>query len=172
MTEKKVYCPLTDIENVIPILNDISIFGALTGAQLHFIFKLAQRVSYDADEYIYRRGTSPLYIYIVLSGEVKIIFDKDDEAFELVAFGPGDCFGETSVIGVQTHSTSALAVKKTELIVLSKNALLSIFETDKELFGMLILNIARETCRRLHRADEELFLKGTRAMKIKNSGDG
>ena len=41
-----------------------------------------------------------------------------------------------------------------------------------ELFGMLILNIARETCRRLHTADEGLFLKGKRALETKNAHGG
>ncbi len=74
----------------------------------------------------------------------------------------GDCFGETAAIGIQPHSASALAVEDTELIVLSRAALLSIFDSDKELFGMLILNIAREACRRLHKSDE-IFLHYVRA---------
>ena len=35
-------------------------------------------------------------------------------------------------------------------------SLLSLFEKDKELFGMLILNIAREMSRRLNKSDEIL----------------
>lgn len=44
----------------------------------------------------------------------------------------------------------------TELIVLARRAPLNIYETDKELFGLLILNIARETARKLHKEDEAL----------------
>jgi hypothetical protein len=42
----------------------------------------------------------------------------------------------------------------TELIVLSRRALLSIYQSDKKLFSLLILNIAREASRRLHRTEE------------------
>jgi len=45
----------------------------------------------------------------------------------------------------------------TKLIVLSRQTLLSIFNLDKEIFGILILNIAREACRRLHDTDEILL---------------
>jgi len=50
-----------------------------------------------------------------------------------------------------------LIVKPTELIVLEPGKLLNIYETDKEIFGLLILNIARETSRRLHQSNEALI---------------
>ena len=39
---------------------------------------------------------------------------------------------------------------------MNPKSLLSIFESDKEVFGILILNIARETARRLHQSNEAL----------------
>jgi CRP-like cAMP-binding protein len=69
----------------------------------------------------------------------------------------GQCFGETSVIGIQPHAATAISVKDTELIVLSRKALLSLFKINLELFSILILNIAREACRRLHKTDEILI---------------
>jgi CRP-like cAMP-binding protein len=76
---------------------------------------------------------------------------------EIISFKEGDCFGETSVIGILAHSSNALIVRPTELIVLEPCKLLNIFETDKELFGLLLLNIARETSRRLHQSNEVLI---------------
>jgi len=43
------------------------------------------------------------------------------------------------------------------LIVLSRQALLSIYKQDLELYSILLLNIAREACRRLHHSDEVLL---------------
>lgn len=157
MGEERDYLPLLDIENVLPILNKISIFGGLSDKQLYEVFRLLEKVYYHADEYIFRQGDEPGYIYIIKSGKVKIIFDSEDGTLELALFEVGQCIGETAVIGIQQHSASALAIEETELIVLSRQALLSIFDTDKELFSMLILNIAREACRRLHKTDEILL---------------
>ena len=61
------------------------------------------------------------------------------------------------MIGIQTHSVSTVAVEPTELMVLSRDDLMSIFESDKELFGILMMNIAREASRRLHQTDELLL---------------
>ncbi|OGX37806.1 MAG: hypothetical protein A3D87_00730 [Omnitrophica WOR_2 bacterium RIFCSPHIGHO2_02_FULL_50_17] len=157
MGEPEVYYPLFDIENILPILNKIAIFGGLSDKQLYTIFRLLQKVSYKAGDFIFKQGDSPSHIYIVRSGRIKIIADADETPLEIITFEVGDCFGETAAIGIQPHSASAVAVEDTELIVLSLAALLSIFDSDKELFGMLILNIAREACRRLHKTDEILL---------------
>lgn len=157
MSEEKVYSPIRNKEDVLPILNKISIFGGLSEKQLHFLLKQSQKVSYNADEYIFTQGEEPSYIYVIKSGQIKIIIESEEGSLEICAFGVGQCFGETSVIGIQRHSASAVAAEDTELIVLSRDALFSIFDSDKELFSELILNIAREACRRLHKTDEILL---------------
>jgi CRP-like cAMP-binding protein len=148
--------PLLHVEEILTILKKIAVFGGLNDFQLYEIFKLLKTVSYNEGELIYQCGEAPSHIYIVKQGEVKVILNAQNVVLELLSFSVGDCFGEDSVIGIQAHSSGALAVAPTELIVLERQALLNIYETDKELFGMLILNIARETARKLHKADEAL----------------
>jgi CRP/FNR family cyclic AMP-dependent transcriptional regulator len=145
------------IEEVTPILNKISIFGGLSEKQLYTLFQLLEQVSYKKDEYVFRQGDEPSHIYVVISGTVKLIMEEYGTPLELIAFSAGHNFGETAVIGIQPHSASALAVEDTELIVLSRQALLSLAESDPKLFGILILNIAREACRRIHNTDETLL---------------
>ncbi|HQP10139.1 MAG TPA: cyclic nucleotide-binding domain-containing protein [Candidatus Omnitrophota bacterium] len=156
MSEKKEYSPLTDSNRVIAILNKISIFGGLSEKQLAEVFRLLKKASYKCEEFVYQQGEPAGHIYIIEKGEIKIIVGNENESYELVTFSEGDCFGETSVIGIQPHCASALAMVDTDLIILERSSLLSIFESDKELFGMLILNIARETSRRLHKSDDIL----------------
>ena len=131
--------------------------SGLSEKQLYFVFRQLQKVSYCANEYIFRQGEPPSHIYIVKSGQVKIVIESEEWPLEMCVFGVGECFGETSIIGIQRHSASAVAVGDTELIVFSRSALFSVFDSDKELFAMLILNIAREACRRLHKTDEILL---------------
>ena len=157
MCAEKKYSSLINTESVRPILNQISIFGGLSKEQLYVILQLLQRITYKAGETIFKQGDDPTHIYIVERGEVKIVAEIEAEHVEIIKFGAGQCFGEMAVIGIQPHSADAIAVVDTELIVITGESLLSIYETDKELFGKLILNIAREACRRLHRTDEVLL---------------
>jgi CRP-like cAMP-binding protein len=154
--EKQLF-PLLDIEDVLPILNEISIFAGLSDKQLYTLFRLLEKTRYRSGEKVFEQGSQPSHIYIIQSGNVKLVINEKSNPLELIVFGQGQCFGETSVIGIQPHAVTAVTVKDTELIVLSRNALLSLLKTDLDLFSMLILNIAREACRRLHKTDEILL---------------
>ncbi len=157
MTDRKQCLPLTDAENILGILNRISILAGFSEEQLNHIFGLLEKVTYKAGEKIFEQGEQPSHIYIVESGSVKLTVSRDNTNLELIVFDAGCLFGEASVIGIQPHGATAIAVEDTELIVLSRTALLSIYESDTEIFSMLILNIAREVCRRLHASDETLL---------------
>lgn len=146
-----------DAESVLPIINKISIFAGLSEGQLFTLFQLLEKVAYRAGEAVFEEGDKPSHIYVVRSGRVKLVANRDDTPLELIEFEQGDCFGEASVIGIQPHGATAVAVEDAELIVLSRNTLLSLYETDLRLYSILILNIAREVCRRLHKTDEVLL---------------
>lgn len=155
--ENKRYQPLLDIENVLPFLNKISILAGLSDKQLYRLFRLLETVSYDRDEVVFEQGEEPSHIYIIKSGKIKLFVKSEEGSLELIEFGQGRCFGEASVIGIQPHAATAVAVEDSEFIVLSRKALISIYKSDLELFSILILNIAREVCRRLHGSDEILL---------------
>lgn len=158
MTLPKDSIPIKELDEILKILNKISIFGGLNSRQLAFIFNLLKKVHYAPGEFIFKKGDNPSHIYIVESGEVELALEVEEGHFLAKAiFTVGQCFGETSVIGIQPHTAHAISKMECDLIVLSRKALMSIFNEDKELFSLLILNIAREACRRLSEADEGLL---------------
>jgi len=150
---KKNISPV-NTDQVICILNKISIFAGLSQDQIDCLFQQLQEVTYDPREIIFEQGSEPSHIYIVLTGKVKLISDIDSDPFELVVFEPGCCFGEASIIGIMHHSATALALEKTDLAILSRKTLLSLYKTNRDIFSILIFNIAREVCRRLHKSEE------------------
>ena len=154
---EKQLSPCLNVDDILPILSKISIFAGLSEKQLYSLFRLLEKTHYGAGEIIFNEGEEPSHIYIVKSGSVKLVVDAKQTPLELIVFEEGQCFGETSVIGIQPHAATAISVGDTELIVLSRDALLSLFKTNLELFSILILNIAREACRRLHKTDEILM---------------
>ena len=144
-------------DEVLAMLNEISIFAGLDETQLSTLFSELEEVSYEQGDVIFEQGSEPSHIYIIRTGQVKLVAGDGNTDLELIEFEPGDCFGETSVIGIVPHGVSAVSVGHTELLILSRNALLNFYKTDLNLFSVLILNIAREACRRLSHTDEVLL---------------
>lgn len=157
MAEHVPHEPLLEIDRVLPILDQISLFGGLSEVQLYSLFKRLRKVTYDKGEVIFRQGDQPSYIYIVLSGSVRLVFDLKVVPFSAAQLKPGACFGETALIGIQPHSATSLAEEKTELMVLAKEDLMWLAEHEMALFGLLALNIAREACRRLYQTETNIL---------------
>jgi len=149
--------PLLDAQKIQSILSKISLLGGLNDPQLETVLNELRTLNVKKDDLIFKQDEQPTYIYIVLSGQVKISRDCNGAALELLTVEPGQCFGETSLIGIQPHSATAIALVDCELVVLSRDALLTLFEKDKELYSMLILNIARETSRHLRDSREHFI---------------
>jgi CRP/FNR family transcriptional regulator, cyclic AMP receptor protein len=83
--------------------------------------------------------------------------ETENGSFELVKLGVGDCFGEHSLIGIEPHTASAIATGDVELIILSSSAMFSLYVRDKDIYIIILLNIAREIARRLSKSDNILM---------------
>jgi CRP-like cAMP-binding protein len=157
MAVERYRLPLLDVENVLPILNRIAIFGGLDEKQLYTLFHMLEVEHYKKNEFIFRQGDAPSHIRIIRSGTVHIIEIMDGTPLELFELKPGDCFGETSVIAIHPHTANALAIEDAELLVIPRDKLFGMYDEDPKLFGMLMMNIAREACRRLNRTEDVML---------------
>jgi len=149
--------PLLKVEEILPILSRISIFGALDDQQLYAVFHLLEVEIYKKGDIVFEQGESPTHIRIVKKGIIRIVENLREMPLELYEFDVGDCFGETAVIGILPHTASAVALEDSELLVFPREKLFGLYETDPKLFGLLILNIAREACRRLSQTEEVML---------------
>jgi CRP-like cAMP-binding protein len=147
----------TNVRELLPVLKKVTIFAGLSEDALARILEGSSFADFAAGEVIIREGTPATDIYVVLEGRAKVILGLDDDPLEMYEFGPGNCLGEVAVIGILDHSASVVAYEDTRVMGISRGQLMAISERDKEAFALLILNIARELARRLHRTDHILL---------------
>lgn len=148
---------MIDSVEYLGLLRGVTIFSGLSDEELVRLCKTCDILRLPEGDSVVREGMPATEIYIILDGEVEIVLNAEHEAISLAILGPGNCIGEASVIGVQSHSASAIVKKDARLLLLSRNTLLSILQDDKGMFSLLILNIARELARRLRHTDEILL---------------
>ncbi len=154
------------MEDVLPIIKNVTIFSGLSDSEARTICESCSVLLAKVGEIILQEATPATEIFIILNGKVTVVLGLKDDPMVLTEFGPGNCIGEASVIGIQEHSASAVVTETATLLVLSRQVLMNIFETDKSLFSMLILNIAREIARRLHHTDEVLLHYGRKDKSV------
>jgi CRP-like cAMP-binding protein len=141
-------------QEIFAMLNKISLFGGLTAGELEFLIPLMTTTTFKSGEVIFSQGESPNNIYIIKSGRVKIVKTHDDVEVELVKFDEGNLFGETELIGIFKYIASAIAITDIKLLVFPKSALYSLHSINIKLFSKIILNVAREACRRTAQTDD------------------
>ena len=153
-------CTTLTTTDLLETLGQVTIFSGFTRDDLMNVCTNCTLVEAHIGEIILEEGAPATEILILLKGHVAIALNMKEEPIELMQCGPGSCIGEASVIGIQMHSASAVVVEDATLMVLRRQVLMQLFEDDKALFSLLILNIARELARRLHHTDEVLLHYG------------
>ncbi len=153
----KTYHPIKDIDSVIAMLSRISVWGGLTSEQQEKIYKRLETGIFRKDEYIFRKGDNPTHVYIVKSGKVNLLTSDQDVSIHKETVKTGESFGFGSLMSMQPHMATAIAAEDSEIMVLSRKALLELRHDDIELFALLMMNIAREIARKLKLTDNILL---------------
>ena len=144
-----------EIAQIFDTSSKFALFGGLSPEQMHMILAHSEILRVENGDYIFRRGDSPKEIYIILGGRIGFYL----EDMTVKEFTAGLSFAESALIGIQCQVVDAKALEDSELLIISKRKLMQLFEDDSVVFGIFILNIARELARRLAMVGELLLNK-------------
>jgi len=132
-------------------------FGGLTDASLDLLISMLVERCFDLGASIVAEGEPGRSMYIVHSGELAV--SKIGESGRVIAMarlGPGDFFGEMTLIEPQNRSATVVAETPTVLYELTARNLYTYYKTDIHAYVVVMQNINRELCRRLRRADNRI----------------
>ncbi|MCA3035366.1 MAG: Crp/Fnr family transcriptional regulator [Rhodocyclaceae bacterium] len=105
------------------VLRNIPLFQALDDAELAHIEELATDRVVPRGGIILNEGHAGDSLFAIAAGRVKVfIADEDGREITLKMLGPGECFGEMSLIDQEPRSASVGAVEVTTLKILSYQA--------------------------------------------------
>lgn len=140
-------------DNYLDILSKVPIFSAIDRETLLLLYNRCCLKDAVRGSKIIEKNSGAEEIMVVLSGEVSVILNHNDEDIEVARLSVGSCIGEASVIGIQNHSADVIAIKDSTLLVLSRTELMNMYKDDLNIFAIFVLNIARELARRLKATD-------------------
>jgi CRP/FNR family cyclic AMP-dependent transcriptional regulator len=122
------------------VLMGSALFEGMDAADLASLVPRLHTRSFGAGTYIFREGDLGLHLYVILSGEVKIIRSGPRGAEVVFAvLMPGDLFGELALLEEGAVRTAdAVAVQPTECLTLERNALMTFLDADRERMWHLI----------------------------------
>jgi hypothetical protein len=107
--------------DVVKQLKQVPLFAELSRDELKAVAELVERAYYGAGSEICRQGQLGLTAYIVESGELRVLYvDPQGVQEEVARLGPGDHFGETSLLLGEPRDATVEAVQDVTLLYLNK----------------------------------------------------
>ena len=104
--------------NIVEPLRDVPLFSNLTDKNLKRVAKLCKVREYQPDEIIVHQGDEGVGLFVITAGKVKIVKKgADGKEIDIATHGPGEFFGEFSVIDGAPRTANVVAVEPSICLV-------------------------------------------------------
>lgn len=121
--------------SLVGTLRGVPDFAVLDDAALLEVVGASANLHWSEGSTVFSTGSPAEAVYVVLTGRVRILDPDGDgqEAEQVAEIGPGDYFGEHSLLLYTTHSKSAVTVEDSELMVIPKDSFQPLLGDNPEL---------------------------------------
>jgi CRP-like cAMP-binding protein len=111
-------------------LGQISIVSALSASSQEALVTGSHFARYAKHEPVVRQGEPGDELFLVTHGLVRVQLDTGERTTQIATLGPGEFFGEMSLLTGDVRAASVYAETETELLVVGHDALVAVFERD------------------------------------------
>ncbi len=143
-------------DGIVELLRNVEIFSKLKEYELDVIARYSEYVGFEEGRLIYEEGSVADCIYIVDSGEVKVIRDNQDGDIELARIIIGESFGELELLEETSRNASAFANTKTVLLAFPRKGmdLKEIFKKHPDISARIIFKFIAIVASRIREVNQ------------------
>jgi diguanylate cyclase (GGDEF)-like protein len=134
------------------LLAGIPLFTGLSDDELAIIEGLTRERSYEAQQNIVTVGQRGDTLFMILAGEVQVLYPARSQDFELARLGPGEFFGEMALLNDEPRSATVRTLEPTRVLVLGKDD----FQTIIQSSPTVALKLLEVLSVRIRNTDEQL----------------
>jgi len=124
-------------------LKRVSWFQDLDNKSLEAISNAAVEQSYQPGQLIMRQGDTGVGAFIIRSGKVEVVQERDGKETKLATLGPGDVVGEMALLDEFPRSASVRAVEPTTALGIQRWHFRGILESHPQLALALLPILTR-----------------------------
>lgn len=141
-------------EETLNLLKGVDLFSRLDDQQIEMIAQVAKRRKFSREQNIIHESDNTSHtFFLIASGEVKVYLSGSDGRETILALlGPGDFFGEMSLIDGEPRSASVKSTSNSELITIHRDD----FVEKMRQFPDLAMSFLEEMSHRLRKANRQI----------------
>jgi len=134
-------------------LRRVPLFAGLGEAQLDQLAAGSVRRAFPKGRTIVAEGEPSQSLYILLSGRAKVQrSDAEGKEVILAVLGPGECFGEMSLIDEAPRSASVITIESCDFMAINKDSFKATLAQNHD----IAMKIMRGLVKRLREADKKI----------------
>jgi CRP-like cAMP-binding protein len=135
-----------------------TLFEDIPEGELRRLGPMLKQLSYKKGQQIFTEAQEARGIYLVRSGKVEISkLTADGWKQTLAVLGPGDFFGELSILQERRHEATATALQDVELYMLAKEEFQQLVKKDSPLAFHITRKIAIVMSQNLRRMNQKFL---------------
>ena len=136
------------------LLNQSFLFQSLDGENRRELAGYAHMKRYSSGDVIFNLGSPGQSMMVIAEGRVRIsMLSPTARDVTLTELGPGDAFGEITLLDGKDRSADAKALTNCTLVVLERRSLFDLMQRNPKLSVQLIELL----CERIRRSDERMM---------------
>lgn len=143
--------------SLITFLRQVPVFGGLEGHSLENLIDLLEERTFRPGESIFNEGELGRTMYVLREGAVQVSRkSQSGKQVVIVELGPGETFGEMTLVELQPRSATVVAKTKCVTYSLTNMDLYHLYQQDNYAYVITLQNICRMLSRRLRKADSRI----------------
>lgn len=149
-----------DVAELLKFLPSIALFGGLEQTTLTKIIEMMTVQELAPGTEVCKQGEAGRSMFVVRSGEA-IVYRTNvsgGKRAKLIRMGPGEFFGEMTLIDIMKRSATVMVEKPTVLLTLGNKELYRLYTEDVAGYVMVLQNLCRELSRRLRTTNQKLTI--------------
>jgi CRP/FNR family transcriptional regulator, cyclic AMP receptor protein len=103
--------------NTADYLKKVPLFATLESKDLAILSNAARERNYQQGEEIIRQGETGVGLFVLTSGRVRVQQDRQGQPTDLGSLGPGQVFGELSLLDDQPRTATIIAEEPSTVII-------------------------------------------------------
>lgn len=142
------------------LLRGIPLFADLPEAQLSEIARLGETRRFPPKEQVVRQGQPGGDLYVIIDGHAKVVTsDTDGRDTALNIMGPGEVFGEVSLLDGAPRSATIIPLEPCSMLVIQRGVFMRFLERNPSISIKLLAVLAGRLRRLTERAEDIAFLR-------------
>jgi len=136
----------------VELLRNIPLFAKLEPSKLKLLAFTAERITYEADQVLFRQGDVGDAAYIIVDGSAKVLVDTDRGEIEVATLARNDFVGEIAILCDVPRTATVQATAQTVTLRINKDLFFRLVAE----FPEMSVEIMRELASRLERTTQQL----------------